>query len=115
MGLYGTAETAKKRIAEIGNYAIIMQKRKYSSTKNPPPPMSNILVLLYKFHSVEKQFCGATFIIYHLKLNNFESLLQNNKDIYVAMIEIFKVKNELAPPIMDSMFESRDGLETLSY
>ena len=52
------------------------------------------------------------------------------------MIEIFKIKNELAPPIMDSMFERRNepynlrnfqeflteekrtvhyGLETLSY
>ena len=45
-------------------------------------------------------------------LNEFESLLQNNreirshhKNIQSLMIEIFKIKNELAPPIMDSMFE----------
>ena len=49
------------------------------------------------------------FIIYHLKLKKYESLLQNNKDIYATMAEIFKVKNELASQIMDSLFESRDG------
>ena len=45
-------------------------------------------------------------------LNEFESLLQNNreirshhKNIQSLLIEIFKIKNELAPPIMDSMFE----------
>ena len=76
-------------------------------------------------------------------LSGFESLLQNNKDIcshhkniQSLMIEMFKIKNELAPPIMDSMFERRNesynlrnfqeflterkrtlhyGLETLSY
>ena len=75
--------------------------------------------------------------------SDFESLLQNNKDIcshhkniQSLMIEMFKVKNELAPPIMDSMLERRNefynlrnfqeflterkrtvhyGLETLSY
>ena len=76
-------------------------------------------------------------------LSEFESLLQNNreirshhKNIQSLMIEIFKIKNELAPPIMDSMFERRNepynlrnfqkfltekkrivhyGLQTLSY
>ena len=76
-------------------------------------------------------------------LSDFESLLQNNRDIcshhkniQSLMIETFKIKNELAPPIMDSMFERRNepynlrnfqefltekkstvhyGLETLSY
>ena len=74
-------------------------------------------------------------------LSDFESLLQSNKDIcshhkniQSLMIEMFKIKN--APPIMDSMFESRNesynlhsfqeflterkrtahyGFETLSY
>ena len=48
-------------------------------------------------------------------LSDFESLLQNNRDIrshhkniQSFMIEIFKIKNELAPPIMDSMFERRN-------
>ena len=48
-------------------------------------------------------------------LSEFESLLQNNreirshhKNIQSLMIEIFKIKNELAPPIMDSMFERRN-------
>ena len=48
-------------------------------------------------------------------LSDFESLLQNNKDICShynniqnLMIEMFKIKNELAPPIMDSMFERRN-------
>ena len=48
-------------------------------------------------------------------LTDFESLLQNNKDIcshhkniQSLLIEIFKIKNELAPPIMDSMFERRN-------
>ena len=47
--------------------------------------------------------------------NDFESLLQNNKDICShhknikrLVIEMFKIKNELAPPIMDSMFERRN-------
>ena len=76
-------------------------------------------------------------------LSNFESLLQNNKgicshhkNIRSLMIEMFKIKNELALPIMDSLFERRNesynlcnfqeflferkrtvhyGLETLSY
>ena len=75
--------------------------------------------------------------------SNFESLLQNNKHIYSHheniqshMIEMFKIKNELAPPIVNSMFKRRNesynlrnfqyflterkrtvhyGLETLSY
>ena len=48
-------------------------------------------------------------------LSDFESLLQNNKDIcshhkniQSLMIEIFKITNELAPSIMDSMFERRN-------
>ena len=48
-------------------------------------------------------------------LTDFESLLQNNRDIrnhhkniQSLMIEIFRIKNELAPPIMDSMFERRN-------
>ena len=76
-------------------------------------------------------------------LSDFESLLHNNKaecshykNIQSLMIEMFKIKNESAPPIMDSVFERRnesynfcnfqeflterkrtvyDGLETLSY
>ena len=75
--------------------------------------------------------------------SDFETLLENNNDIcnhhrniQVLMIEMFKIKNELAPPIMDSMFQRRNesynlrnfqeflterkrtvqfGLETLSY
>ena len=48
-------------------------------------------------------------------LSDFESLLQNNRDtrshhknIQSFMTEIFKIKNELAPPIMDSMFNRRN-------
>ena len=48
-------------------------------------------------------------------LSDFESLLQNNKDIcsyhkniQSLMIEMFEIKNELAPPIMGSMFERRN-------
>ena len=76
-------------------------------------------------------------------LSGFESLLQDNKDIcrhhknvQSLMTEMFKIKIELAPPIIDSMFERRNesynlrnfqefltkrkrtvhyGLETLSY
>ena len=47
--------------------------------------------------------------------SDFESLLQNNKDIcshhkniQSLMIEMFKIKNELARPIMDSMSERRN-------
>ena len=77
------------------------------------------------------------------ELSDFENLLQNNKDIcnhhkniQSLMIEMFKIKNELTSPIMNSMFERRNesynlrnfqeflterkrtvhyGLETLSY
>ena len=73
----------------------------------------------------------------------FQSLLQNNKDIYShhknfqsLITEIFKIKNEITPPIMDPVIERRNesynlcnfqeflterkrtvhcGLETLSY
>ena len=76
-------------------------------------------------------------------LSDFQSSLQNNedicshhKDIQNLTIEMFKIKNEFAPPIMDSMFERRNesynlrnfqdflterertvhyGLKTLSY
>ena len=47
--------------------------------------------------------------------NDFESLLQTNKgicshhkNIKRLMTEMFKIKNELAAPIMDSMFERRN-------
>ena len=48
-------------------------------------------------------------------LSDFKSLLQNNRNIrshheniQSLMIEMFKTKNELAPPIMDSMFERKN-------
>ena len=41
-------------------------------------------------------------------LNDFGSLLQNNKDIYNHHIEMLKLKTELAPPNMDSMFKKRN-------
>ena len=82
-----------------------------------------------------------------LILNNhtsdFDTLLQNNNDIcnhhrniQTLMVEIYKIKNNLNPPIMDFIFERRNntynlrnfqqfatnrgktvkmGLETLSY
>ena len=46
-------------------------------------------------------------------LGDFVSLLQNNdicsyyRNIQSLMIEMFKIKNELALPITDSIFESR--------
>ena len=48
-------------------------------------------------------------------LSDFESLLQNNRDIRSHhkniqnfMIEIFKIKNEFSPAIMDSMLDRRN-------
>ena len=48
-------------------------------------------------------------------ISDYESLLQNNRDIrshhkYIQnlMIEMFKIKNKLAPPIKNSMFERRN-------
>ena len=53
-------------------------------------------------------------------LSDYESLLQNNRDIsslykniQSLTIEIFKIKNELALPIMDSMFERRNEPKNL--
>ena len=50
-------------------------------------------------------------------LSDYESLLQNNRDIRShhkniqnLMIEMFKIKNKLAPPIKNSMFERRNNL-----
>ena len=46
-------------------------------------------------------------------LSDFKSLLQikdicsHHKNIQNLMIEMFKIKNQTAPPIMDSMFERR--------
>ena len=46
-------------------------------------------------------------------LSDFKSLLQikdicsHHKNILNLMIEMFKIKNQTAPPIMDSMFERR--------
>ena len=34
--------------------------------------------------------------------------MNKNKNIESLMIEMFKIKNELDPPIMDSMFERRN-------
>ena len=76
-------------------------------------------------------------------VGDFEALLRKNNDIschhrniQMLMIELYKIKNELAPPIMDSMLNRRNitynirnlqefqserkitafnGLETLSY
>ena len=76
-------------------------------------------------------------------ISDFEALLRKSNDIpchcrniQMLMIELYKIKNELAPPIMDSMLNRRnitynfrnlqefrserkrtvfDGLETLSY
>ena len=52
-------------------------------------------------------------------LSDFESLLQNNKDLcsnhknsQSLMIEMFKIKNELAPPIMDSCLRGEMNLIT---
>ena len=48
-------------------------------------------------------------------LSDFESLLQSNKDIckhhkniQYLIVEMFKVRNELALPIVDSKFERRN-------
>ena len=48
--------------------------------------------------------------------SDFDSLLQNSNDIcnhhrniQTLLIEVFKIKNELAPPIMDSMFTRREN------
>ena len=56
-------------------------------------------------------------VILHDDLSDFESLLQNNKDICShhkniknLTTEMFRTKNELAPPIMDSMFKRRMNL-----
>ena len=76
-------------------------------------------------------------------VSDFEALLRRSNDvsyhhrnIQMLMVEFYKIKNELAPPIMDSMFNRRNitynfrnllefqseikrtvfnGLETLSY
>ena len=52
-------------------------------------------------------------------LSDFEFLLQNNKDLcsnhknsQSLMIEMFKIKNELAPPIMDSCLRGEMNLIT---
>ena len=53
-------------------------------------------------------------------LSEFESLLQSNKDMWnhhkniqSLMTEMFKIKNELAPLITNSMFERRNESSNL--
>ena len=50
----------------------------------------------------------------------FDTLLQNNNDtcnhhrnIQTLMIEIYKMKNNLNPPVMDNMFERRNNTYNL--
>ena len=64
---------------------------------------------------ISKVYERALRVILGDDLSTFESLLQNNKDVYnhhkdiqSLMIETFKIKNELASPIFDSMFERRN-------
>ena len=52
--------------------------------------------------------------------SDFDSLLQNNNDtcnhhrnIEILMIESYKMKNNLNPPIMDKMFERRNNTYNL--
>ena len=52
--------------------------------------------------------------------SEFDTLLQNNNDtcnhhrnIQTLMIEIYKMKNNLNPPIMDNMFERRNNTYNL--
>ena len=52
--------------------------------------------------------------------SDFDTLLQNNNDtcnhhrnIQTLMIEIYKMKNNLNPPIMDNMFERRNNTYNL--
>ena len=49
-------------------------------------------------------------------LSDFDTLLQNNNDncnhhrnIQTLMVKIYKIKNNLNPPIMDFMFERRNN------
>ena len=56
----------------------------------------------------------AVWVILGDDLSDFESLLQKNRDtrchhknIQSLMIEIFKMKNVLAPPIMDNVWEEK--------
>ena len=53
-------------------------------------------------------------------LSEFESLLEgdkgicsHHKNIQSLMVEMFKVKNKLAPAVMGSMFERRNDAKTL--
>ena len=48
--------------------------------------------------------------------SDFDTLLQNNNDrnIQTLMIEIYKMKNNLNPPVMDNMFEKRNNTYNLT-
>ena len=70
--------------------------------------------MFYSNNMINKVHERALRVILGDDLSDFESLLQNDKDIcshhkniQSIMIEMFKIKNELAPPFTDSMFESR--------
>ena len=90
-------------------------------------------------NTVNKIHERALQLILNDHTSDFDKLLQNNNDscnhhrsIRTLMIEIYKIKNKLNPPIMDFMFERRNdtyriilgtkrkrtvkmGLETLNY
>ena len=59
-------------------------------------------------------------LILNYHRSGFDTLLQNNNDTCnhhknILMVEIYKIKNNLNPPIMDFMFERRNNTHNLKY
>ena len=66
------------------------------------------------------QICISVPLIQNDHTSDFDTLLQNNNDtcnhhrnIQTPMIEIYKMKNNLNPPIMGNMFERRNNTYNL--
>ena len=56
-------------------------------------------------------------VVYNDEISDFKSLLAVNNDvtihcrnIQVLLTEVFKIKNGLAPPIMDAVLTKRDNI-----
>ena len=72
-------------------------------------------------HMINKLHERALRIVLHDHISNFETLLQKSNEIFshhrniqTLMIELYNIKNELAPPIMNSRLNKRNDILEIS-
>lgn len=72
-------------------------------------------------HMINKLHERALRIVLHDYISNFETLLQksnvifsHHRNVQTLMIELYNIKNELAPPIMNSRLNKRNDILEIS-